>query len=77
MEVPGLKTARGRQKLRFYCEIKPGARFDLQFGRVLACYLLNEKDKINWKNCILDREEEEKLAKAFNKELKSMQTEGK
>lgn len=24
IEIPGLKTARGRQKMRFYCEIKEG-----------------------------------------------------
>jgi hypothetical protein len=50
-----MKTARGRQRIRFYCVINPGAKFDLQFGRVLACHLLNEREKINWKNCVLDR----------------------
>lgn len=52
LEIPGMKTARGRQRLRFYCEIQEGTtKFDLQFGRVLACHLLNEKEKLNWKNC--------------------------
>ena len=41
LEIPGMKTAKGRQRLRFYSEIQSGQRFDMQFGRVLACHLMN------------------------------------
>jgi hypothetical protein len=51
LEIPGMKTAKGRQRLRFYSEIQPGQKFDMQFGRVLACHLMNQREKINWKNC--------------------------
>ena len=71
LEVPGMKTARGRQRLRFYTVIGEGSRFDMQFGRVLACHLMNERDKINWKNCILERPREEELAKKFLKEIEA------
>lgn len=68
-----MKTARGRQKIRFYCEIEEGkTRFDLQFGRVLACHLLNAKEKLNWKNCVLDKDGEEKLANQYKEEFKIM-----
>ncbi len=29
LEIPGMKTAKGRQKIRFYCVIEQGARFDM------------------------------------------------
>eukprot|EP00347_Sterkiella_histriomuscorum_P005571 403356100 len=73
LEIPGMKTARGRQKIRFYCVIEEGkTRFDLQFGRVLACHLLNAREKLNWKNCVLDKDAEEQLANKFKKELQDL-----
>ena len=57
-----MKSAKGRQKLRFYTVIGENSKFDMQFGRVLACHILNEREKINWKNCILDQDQESKLA---------------
>lgn len=69
LEIPGMKTAKGRQKLRFYSEIQPGQKFDMQFGRVLACHLMNQREKINWKNCQMDRQEEERLAAHFRTEF--------
>jgi len=65
LEIPGMKTAKGRQRLRFFSEIQAGQRFDMQFGRVLACHLMNQREKINWKNCQMDRQEEERLAAHF------------
>ena len=29
LEIPGMKTAKGRQRIRFYCVIEQGARFDM------------------------------------------------
>lgn len=51
LELPGLKTANGRQKLRFYTEIPPSVQFDMQFGRVMAAHLLDQRNKVDWKNC--------------------------
>jgi len=65
LEVPGLKTAKGRMKTRFYCEIGARSSFDLQLGRVLACHLLEAKDRLNWKKCVLDKEDETALVKEF------------
>lgn len=45
------------------------ARFDMQFGRVLACHILNQREKLNWKNCTLERDKEEALAQSFKKAL--------
>jgi len=41
----------------------------MQFGRVLACHIMNQKEKLNWKNCVLDRNKEEELALSFRKAL--------
>jgi hypothetical protein len=41
----------------------------MQFGRVLACHLMNQREKINWKNCQLERNREEELAALFKKEV--------
>ena len=72
LEFPGLKTAKGRQKNRFYCEIVENqSKFDLQFGRVMACHLLNQQERINWKNCTLDKEKEEQLALMFKGDLEA------
>jgi hypothetical protein len=64
-----MKTAKGRQRLRFYSEISNQSKFDMQFGRVLACHLMNQREKINWKNCQLERNREEELAALFKKEV--------
>ena len=53
MEFPGMKTARSRQIRRMAYKIRPGEHFELQFGRVLACEILRERHKINWKECEL------------------------
>ena len=55
LEIPGLRTANGRQKIKFYTKLFEGSSFDIQFGRVLACHMLNEREKLNWKNCVLDK----------------------
>ena len=62
LEVPGMRTAKGRQRVRLWAEVREGARFDLQFGRVLACHLMNAGEKINWKQCVLRKEEEDRVA---------------
>jgi hypothetical protein len=41
----------------------------LQFGRVLACHLLNQREKLNWKNCSLEKEDEIRLALRFRADL--------
>jgi len=69
LEVPGLRTAIGRQKIRFYKELRQGTPFDMQFGRVLACHLLNTKAKLNWQNCTLPKDQEQALVAKFRKEL--------
>jgi hypothetical protein len=43
----------------------------MQFGRVLACYIINQKDKIDWKRCAMERKDEEDLAKQFRKEYEA------
>ena len=67
LEVPGMRTAKGRMKVRFYKELKPGATFDLQYGRVLACHLLNTRSKLNWQNCTLPKDQEQALVARFRK----------
>lgn len=37
----------------------------MQFGRILACHLLNQKEKLNWKDCVLQHDKEAELAKSF------------
>lgn len=49
----------------------------MQFGRVLACHLLNAKEKLNWKNCVLGRDEEEKLALKYKEELSKIRSASK
>lgn len=71
LEVPGLRTARGRIKVRFYKELRQGAPFDLQFGRVLACHLLNTRTKLNWQNCTLPKDQEKALVERFRRGLSS------
>ena len=58
LQIPGLRTARGRQRIRFYQHLLPGAPFDIQFGRILACHLLGQRNKLNWKNCVLPKDQE-------------------
>jgi Protein similar to CwfJ C-terminus 2 len=65
-----MKTARGRQRIRFYSEIGNQARFDMQFGRVLACHIMNQPEKLNWKNCLIDRNMEEVLVKQYKEAFK-------
>ncbi|TNV85145.1 hypothetical protein FGO68_gene10308 [Halteria grandinella] len=66
LEIPGMKTARGRQRVRFVTTIEGQQnRFDMQFGRVMACHILNQREKLNWKNCSLERDQEEQLAQKF------------
>ena len=65
LEVSGLRTANGRLVHRFVSEIANGSSFDLQFGRVLACHLLNRKERINWKNCDLPADEQSKLVEKY------------
>jgi hypothetical protein len=69
LEIPGMKTAKGRQRLRFFTVISNQSRFDMQFGRVLACHILNQREKLNWKNCSLERDQEEQLANRFREEI--------
>jgi hypothetical protein len=49
---------------------------------VLACHILNQREKLNWKNCTLEREKEEELARVFRKDIdkrsqKNRESEGK
>ena len=69
LEVSGLRTANGRLVHRFVSEIQQGASFDMQFGRVLACHLMNRKERVNWKNCDLAPDEQTKLVQKFKAAL--------
>ena len=66
-EYSGMKTARGRKTCRLlYKRLKP-ERIELQLGRVVACQILGQKEKVNWKNCQLEREEEDQMVQRFEK----------
>jgi hypothetical protein len=65
IEVSGLRTVNGRQMHRFVCELGAEQQFDMQFGRVLCCHLLNRKDRLNWKHCELSKEQQESLIKKY------------
>ena len=58
LEIPGLRTAKGRLQTRFYQEMIPGAPYDMQLGRILACHILNEREKVDWKSCVLEKNKE-------------------
>lgn len=42
----------------------------MQFGRVLACHIMNSKDKINWKNCLIEKDKEDLLVGKYRNEIK-------
>lgn len=42
----------------------------MQFGRVLACHIMNQPEKLNWKNCLIDRNMEEVLVKQYKEAFK-------
>lgn len=54
---------------RFY--IKCGDNFPIQFARVVLASrtVLNARNKVDWKNCMLAQEEEQKLANELRKEF--------
>eukprot|EP01133_Synstelium_polycarpum_P007653 gene7653-8957_t len=48
-----------------YVIVEKGAHFDFQFGRQVLCDLLGTPERLNWKECALSKEEEEKQTVAF------------
>lgn len=56
LEFSGLKTV---QMIHI---IKENQEFDFQFGRILACHLLGQPERLNWKACLLDKSQEEQMA---------------
>lgn len=75
-EIPGDNTAKGRQIERYvYAQPKgsEGPRIPLEFGRKVACHLLNCDDKVDWRQCKEDHEAEKRLAKNFREQFKPFQ----
>lgn len=52
---------------------KGAFRVPLQLSRIIACRVLNCTDKINWKNCLLSREEEKELVSRYKKDYKAFE----
>lgn len=55
-------TASGKMNHKMLHVLKEAESFDFQFGRILACHLLGQNDKLNWKECLLSKEEETSLS---------------
>eukprot|EP00948_MAST-09A_sp_MAST-9A-sp1_P002717 g2717.t1 len=51
---------------------KYGRRFPLQFGRSVCCTLTDCEERVNWKNCVLSKEDEETYAQSFEAITKTL-----
>jgi len=51
--------------------VNPDQKFPLQFGRYVVCNMLGTPEKINWKNCQVDKDEETNMANRFKKSFTS------
>jgi len=71
-EIPGDNTARGRQIERYVFAAKE-PRIPLNFGRMVACELLNCEDKVDWRQCQEDKDSESKLTRVFREAFKPYQ----
>jgi diadenosine tetraphosphate (Ap4A) HIT family hydrolase len=74
-EVPGDNTAKGRQIERYVYAgtTKESPRIPLNFGRMVACQLLNCEDKVDWRQCQEDQDTEKQKAVAFREVFKPFQ----
>eukprot|EP00929_Paragymnodinium_shiwhaense_P051810 TRINITY_DN26014_c0_g1_i2.p1 TRINITY_DN26014_c0_g1~~TRINITY_DN26014_c0_g1_i2.p1 ORF type:complete len:647 (+),score=118.05 TRINITY_DN26014_c0_g1_i2:117-2057(+) len=73
-EIPGDNTARGRTIERFvYAGSREGPRVPMNLGREVACHLLGCENKVDWKQCVQDRDAEKALAAAFRDKFKAFQ----
>merc|ERR1711957_210785 len=72
-EMPGDNTAKGRSSDRYvYVPIgKDAPRISLNFGRAVACELIQSEGKVDWKECQDDRDREKALAQDFRSKLLS------
>lgn len=52
---------------RLVHDIRPGARFSLQFGRATTAKILGDEERSDWKACAKSDEEEGKDAQDFKK----------
>mmetsp|Transcript_44272 Transcript_44272/g.102266 ORF Transcript_44272/g.102266 Transcript_44272/m.102266 type:complete len:362 (-) Transcript_44272:134-1219(-) len=71
-ELPGDNTAKGRLIERYVYVQKPGCpRMPVNFGRQVACAMLDCEEKVDWKSCMESPEVEKDLAKAFREKFKA------
>jgi hypothetical protein len=73
-ELPGDKTAKGRQIERYvYAGGAGGPRIPVSFGRQVACQLLGCMDKVEWKQCQEDPDVEKRHSAALRERFKRFQ----
>ena len=66
IEVPDLRTAKGRTKCKMlHVSGKDDRGIAPQIGREFVCGLLELHDRINWRKCAMNGEDEEKLVNAL------------
>ena len=53
-----LTAAANKMNHKMLHVLKESQSFDFQFGRILACHLLGQNEKLNWKECLLSKDEE-------------------
>jgi len=74
-EIPGDNTAKGRAVDRYVYAgtTKGGPRIPLNFGRQVACELLNCENKVDWRQCQEDMDSEKLLTRTFREQFKKYQ----
>ena len=58
-ETVSMRTARGVKSAGVFAQVQQTDKVDLRLGRAIACQVLNEREKIEWKTCQLDRQAED------------------
>lgn len=70
VEFPDLRTAKGRSKCKMlHISGKDDKGIAPQIGREFVCGLLDLNDRVNWRKCTMDNEDEEKLAAALKENM--------
>jgi len=57
----------GAEEVAMTMKLKERVRFDLQFGRKVVAKVLGLEDRVNWKDCVQEVEDEAADAEAFKK----------
>lgn len=60
-QLPGDNTARGRMTEHWVCS-SDSTKMPLNFGREVLCEILEAKDKLDWRKCVMSEEKETAIA---------------